>query len=368
MNFNYDKPIIAVTGSAGKTMVKTMISAILREKWVIFESKDYYNTFQHTREHVKKISFIHRAAVLEYGIGYPGNLTEHCKAIQPTMGIITNIGLAHVGNFQGKVELLAAAKSELIKGMNPNGTLFTNKDDEYSILLDTSDFKGKIVTIGIKTESDYQAKEIKYSETGTTFTVTLDGNKYAISIPVLGYHNISNALFAIAVCHQLGFLPLEIQTGLKNIKKPNHRLDVRRLKDDITVIDDTVHANPPAMKAAIDVLADLSGKKKIAILGTMTRLAPHSKKYHEEIGRYVTSHNIDYLYTYGGFSRNYDVGAIAAGHPQEKVKHFEVEKIEEFYQDLVQTIEPGTIILVKGASGLNMYDIVRYLCKHYRIK
>ncbi len=368
MDFNYNKPIIAITGSAGKTMVKTMTSSILRERWVLFESKDYYNTFQHTQEHAKQISCIHRAVVLEYGMAFPGAITEHCKFVQPNMGIITNVGLAHIGNFEGKVELLAAAKSELIKGMNPTGTLFTNNDDENSKLLHTSDFKGKIITIGIESEADYQARRMEFSEDETIFTVTLDENEYSFSIPVVGYHNVYNALFAIAISHQLGFLPLEIQTGLKNIKKPNHRLDVRRLKDGITVIDDTVHAHPPAMKAAIDVLLSLKGSKKIAILGTMPEIGPNSKKYHEDIGRYVASHKIDFLYTYGGYSVNIGIGAIAAHYPQEKVKHITVSQIEMLYENLVKTIEPGNIILVKGASGLNMYDIVRFLCKYYKIE
>jgi UDP-N-acetylmuramyl pentapeptide synthase len=194
-NFYAEKPVIAITGSAGKTMVKTMVSAILRERWVVFESKDYYNTVDKTLGHVNEIDFIHRAVVLEYGMAFPGAISEHCQIIQPNIGVITNVGLAHIGNFEGKVELLAAAKSELIKGMNPLGILLINADDPNSKLLHTRDYKGKILTVGIKSEADYIAKNIAYSQKGMTFTLILKGKEYSFQIPIFGEHNIYNALF-----------------------------------------------------------------------------------------------------------------------------------------------------------------------------
>lgn len=368
MNFKNDKPIIAVTGSAGKTMVKTLISCILREKWVIFESKDYYNTFQKTEQHAKQINFIHRAAVLEYGMGFPGDITKHCELIQPNVSVITNVGLAHIGNFEGKIELLAAAKSELIKGMNPNGTLFINADDENSKLLDTQDFTGKILTVGIEANANYKANKIQYSEEGMTFTVTLDGVEYPFLIPIFGMHNIFNALFAIAVSHQLGFLPSEMQNGLRNVKKPNHRLNLLKLKNGITVIDDTVHAHPPAVKAALDVLEALGKKQKIAILGSMPELGDKIIEYHEDVGNYLASKNIDFLYTYGNISVNIGIGAINAGFPAEKVVHKTALYRKIMYRELVKLIEPESIILVKGSSRQNMYEIVQFLCDYYKIE
>lgn len=368
MELNYIKPIIAVTGSAGKTMVKTMIAAVLREKWVIFESKDYYNTYQHTKEHANEISYFHRTAVLEYGMAFPDAIRKHCEAIEPNIGVITNVGLAHVGNFGGNIKKLAAAKSELIKGLSKDGALFISADDENSKLLNTKGFKGEIIKIGIGEDAQYQAKEIQKTKDGINFMCELDGERYDFYIPVLGFHNIYNALFAVAVSHKLGFLPIEIQTGLKNMKKPYHRLNVMHLKDNITLIDDTVHAHPSAMKAAIDVLASYKGDKKIAVLGSMTELGPNSKRYHNDIGKYAYDNKIDYLYTFGGYSVNISIGALEAGFPKQRVKHTKALQIESLYDDLISIIKPNTTILVKGASGLNMFGIVRYLDKYYRIK
>ncbi len=368
MDFNYDKPIIAITGSAGKTMVKTLTAAILRERWIVFEPNHYNNTFQKTEEHAKQINFTHRAAVLEYGMAFPGAITEHCKFIQPNMGIITNVGLAHIGNFEGKVELLAAAKSELIKGMNPTGTLFINADDENSKLLHTHDFKGKIITVGIESHASYEARKIENSETGMTFVITLEGKEHLFFIPIFGKHNIYNALFAIAVSHQLGFLPSDMQTALKNMTTPEHRLNVIRLKNDITVIDDTVHSHPPAVKAAIDVLEDLGKKQKIAILGSMSELGEKQNEYHEDIGRYIASKNIDFLYTHGNISINMGIGAINAGFPANKVRHKTRLYRKVLLREVVALIEPGSTILVKGYSRLKMYEIVSYLCNYYKIE
>lgn len=368
MVFNDEKPIIAVTGSAGKTTVKTLVSSILRERWVVFESNDYNNTTEKTKEHAQQITFIHRAVVLEYGMAYPGVITEHCQIIRPNIGIITNVGLAHIGNFQGNVELLAAAKSELIKGLNPTGILFINGDDQNSKLLHTNSFTGKMFTVGIESEADYQARDVAYSKEGMTFKLTLDKKEYLFFIPILAKHNVYNALFAIGVAHQLGFSPSEMQTGFKNVKKPNHRLDIHRLKDGITVIDDTVHAHPPAMKAAIDVLIAIGGKKKIAILGSMPELGDKIDEYHKDVGSYLANKNIDFLYTYGNISVNIGVGAIEAGFPADKVNHKTPLYRKVLHRELTKLIEPGSTILVKGASRLDMFETVRFLCDYYKIE
>jgi len=367
-NPNTEKPIIAVTGSAGKTMVKTMISEILRERWIVFESKDYYNTVDKTMVHADEIGFIHRAVVLEYGMAFPNAITEHCRIIQPNIGVITNVGLAHIGNFEGKVDLLAAAKSELIKGMDPTGFLFLNADDPNSKLLHTHNFTGKILTVGIESNADYQARKIGYSENGMTFTLILKGTEYTFLIPVFGEHNVYNALFAIGVADQLGFLPTVIQTGLQNMKKPNHRLTIHRLKDGITIIDDTVHSHPPAVKAAIDVLMHLGNRKKIAILGSMPELGERTYQDYEDVGRYVASKKIDFLYTFGKSSVHIGEGAINAGYPANQVKHYKQSYLKIMHKELVHSIEPGLTILVKGASRLNMYETVQFLCDHYKLE
>ncbi len=212
------KPIIAITGSAGKTTSKAFLGSILSRKWKIFESKDYWNTTEHTKKHAEEINASHEAVVLEYGMAYPGIITNHCSIIQPNISVITNIGLAHVGNFDGDIKGVAKAKSELIHGMDQSGLLILNKDDDNSRFLETQQFKGKIITVGIHRPADYKAYDIQYKDVGMTFKIKLQGQEITMYIPILGEHHVYNALNAIAVADTLGFSPIDIQAGL-NFKK-----------------------------------------------------------------------------------------------------------------------------------------------------
>jgi len=368
IDFTVERPVIAVTGSAGKTTTKSMIAAIMRTKFIIFESSDYWNRTDHTEQHVKQIGPIHRVVVLEYGMAYPGVITRHCELIQPKISVITNVGLAHIGNFAEKIEGIAAAKSEIIHGMDPNGFLFINADDQNSKLLETDGFRGSLKTVGIDTKADYQAKNVNCGENGLYFDLRLEGKEYTFSIPIFGRYHVYNALFAIAVAECLGFSPVEIQQGLDEMKKPRHRLEIYRHAEDITVIDDTVHAFPDAMKGAIDVLMEMTGKKKVAILGSMPGLGDTHPEEHRKIGEYLKRKKVDYIFTYGNISKNIVLGAVAAGFPADRAKHYSRTSRLQLHQDVAALIEPGWTILVKGASGLNMYDTVMYLNKHLNKK
>lgn len=364
IDLSVERPVIAVTGSAGKTSTKSMIAAIMRTKYITFESNDYWNRTDHTKQHVNQIGPIHRVVVLEYGMAYPGVLTRHCELIQPNISVITNVGLAHVGNFAGKIEGIAAAKSEIIHGMDPDGILIINADDKNSKLLETNIFKGSLKTVGIDNQADYQANKVNFGENGMSFQLILGKTVSSFSIPIFGRYHVYNALFAIAVADYLGFSPEEMQQGFDEMKKPRHRLDIYRYAEDITVIDDTVHAFPDAVKGAIDVLMEMNGREKVAVLGSIPGLSDNHPIVHRKIGEYLNEKKVDYILTYGNISENIAKGAIAAGFPANQVKHYPRTAKQQLNQDLMQLIEPGCTILVKGASGLNMYDTVKYLNKH----
>ena len=299
-------PVIAITGSAGKTTSKAFLGSILSKKWTVFESKDYWNTTEHTKKHVAEINDSHEAVVLEYGMAYPGVITEHCSIIQPTISIVTNIGLAHVGNFNNSVEKVAQAKSELIHGMDQNGVLILNKDDDNSKFLETKQFKGKIITVGIKSSADYRAYNVQYDENGMSFKMKLQGKEISLFIPIFGEHHVYNALNAIAVADYLGFSPMEIKAGLI-FKKPPRRLTIYNCRENITVIDDTVHSHPQGVRAAIDVLSNIGKNRKIAIIGQMRELGELREEEYRKVGDYIQEKEIDVLVTYG--FRTEEIGA-----------------------------------------------------------
>ncbi|MGF0469634.1 YheC/YheD family protein [Lysinibacillus fusiformis] len=353
-----DLPIIAITGSAGKTTTKAFVGSILSKKWNVFESKDYWNTTEHTKKHKEEINDSHQAVVLEYGMAYPGIITNHCSIIQPNISIVTNIGLAHVGNFDGDVRGVAKAKSELIHGMDQQGLLILNKDDDNSRYLETQQFKGKMLTVGIKSDADYRAYDLQYKDIGMSFKMKLHGQEIELYIPILGEHHVYNALNAVAVADYLGFSPLDIQAGL-NFKKPPRRLTIYNLRDDITVIDDTVHSHPQGVRAAIDVLTNIAKKRKVAIIGQMRELGVLREEEYRKVGEYIYKVGIDEFITYGFRTDEMSNAAIEMGMDPSKVHHF-INK-DALHALLDKLIQPHDTILVKGASKTNMFETVKYL-------
>lgn len=356
-------PIIGITGSAGKTTTKAFLASILSKKWNVFESKDYWNTTEHTKKHAAEINASHQAVVLEYGMAYPGVITEHCNIIKPNMSIVTNIGLAHVGNFNGDPRGVAKAKSELIHGMDQTGILCVNRDNDNSKYLETDNFKGKIVTVGIHRHAHYRAYDVQYAENGMNFKMKLHNEEIELFIPIFGEHHIYNALSAIAIADQLGFTPMEIKTGLI-FKKPPRRLTIYDCKDHIKLIDDTVHSHPEGVRAAIDVLTNIAKKRKIAIIGQMRELGNLREAEYQKVGEYVQQQGIDILITYGFRTEEIGAHAIAKGMIASNVHHFtDREKLHALLGNLLQKEDT---ILIKGASKTNMFETVQFIDRTFR--
>ncbi|MDD3363564.1 MAG: UDP-N-acetylmuramoyl-tripeptide--D-alanyl-D-alanine ligase [Syntrophomonas sp.] len=353
------KPVIAVTGSSGKTTTKEMIASVLQRRWKVYKSAENRNNRAHLRHHAKKIRSSHQAIVLEYGMSARGHLRRSCKIIKPNMAVITMIGTAHIGNVGGTVEGLIQAKSELILNMNQTGTLFLNADDENSKRLNTRTFQGIIVKVGINNKADYQALDVRSTQQGMNFGVKLLGTYHEFFIPILGTHNVYNALFAMAVADRLGFSPEQIKEGLENYRRPGRRLRVYHRENSVCLIDDTFNANPNSVKAAIDVLTTISKENNIAVLGSMSELGRYSRRGHKEVGRYLADKNITYLFTYGTGAKIIGKAAISNGFPSARVIH-SISR-NTLHKRLKRTINPGSTVLVKGSHNMMMNKTVRFL-------
>jgi UDP-N-acetylmuramoyl-tripeptide--D-alanyl-D-alanine ligase len=363
-----DIPTIAITGSAGKTTTKEMIASVLKTKWDVFKSyKNNNNPHLHTKKHAQMIQPNHQAVVLEYGMSRKGFGKEHCRYIEPNIGIITSVGFAHIGPLGDNLKDIAEAKSALSKYMKPTGTLLLNRDDEHSKLLQTDHFKGQIITVGIDNKADYQASHVKFRDHGMTFQVLLDKEREEFFIPCVGFHNVRNALFAIAIGHRLNFTPSEIRNGLKNFERPVRRLFVKRLRENSLLIDDSYSANPHAVKAAIDVLNEIGkGKSKIVILGSMLELGQFTEKMHVEIGQYLAKNNIDLILTYGNEAKSIGDGALSASPPDTTIFHFEDRDRLHAYLNNIN--KKNTAILVKGSNGMKMGITAKHLIKNMGLK
>lgn len=354
-------PVIAITGSSGKTTTREFIASILEQKWKILRNTGNKNLPKNTKEIAERYNRSIDAIVLELGMGKQGAGKKHCSHIQPNISIITNIGTAHYGNLGNSIESTARFKSALIKNMKQDGLLIINSDDENSKLLDTKKYRGRILTIGTKNKNaDYNAYDYKYVKSGMEFSITLDQQQETFFIPTFGLHNIHNALFAVATSHQLGYTASEIRAGLANYQVPIKRLNVIELSNDSLLIDDTVNANPQSVKAAIDVQQELGkGKKKIVVLGSMLELGDYTAKGHKEVGAYLGDKQIDAIFTYGHGAKWIRHGAIHSGYNAAKVKHF--RNREELHRKLKTCMEGNSVILVKGSSAMNMDKTVKYI-------
>lgn len=362
------RPVIAITGSAGKSTTKEMIAAILSRKWRIFKSPGNLNFYTHTMKYAKQVRSGHyRAVVLEYGMSFTGHIRKHCSILRPDISVVTNIGTAHLGNFGGDVKKLIRAKSELIRFMNPRGLAVYNLDDANSRQMPKGKFAGKLVTVGIERKADYRAQNVRFGNGGMHFAVAMDGKLEPLFIPIYGRHQVYNALSAIAVARKLGFGAEDIRRGLRSFKRMQSRLIVHRPNEKLTVIDDSFSANPNAVKAAIDVLHYLGQRrqaKTIAVLGTMLALGAYATRGHQDVGRYVAKRKIDVLYTYGNFTKWIGTAAVTAGFPSDNWHHFATRKA--LHEALAKKVNQSAVVLIKGSHGAHMGETVQFILRHSR--
>lgn len=356
------RPVVAVTGSAGKSTTKEMIAAVLTTTWKIFKSTDNLNFWTHTKKYAKQIAPSHKAVVLEYGMSGPGQIRKHCEIIRPNITAITNIGTAHLGSFGGVVSKLILAKSEIVRNMDSKGIFIRNYDDPNSKKISTGRFRGKTITFGLKEGANIRGKNVRYGRGGMLFEVKLDGRDETFFIPIYGRHHVYNALIAITVGRQLGIPLAGIKQGLRSFMRMQRRLSIHRLNRQIILIDDSFSSNPNAAIAAIDVLRSIGKGKKILVLGSMLALGKYTIRGHQEVGRYIAqTKGVDWLFTYGRFAKNIGTAAIAGGFNGKRVIHFTNRVV--LHRALHNQLTTGSIVLIKGSHGAAMKETVEHLAK-----
>lgn len=351
--------VIGITGSSGKTTTKEMIASILQRRHRVFKTYKNGNDCWFTSQYLKQIKPSHEYAVLEFGMKHAGEITKHCQMIQPSIGLITNIGKAHIGNFKKGIQGIAASKSEIIRGMKPNGLLFTNADDPNSKrILYHKSFKGRIMTIGTKQQADYRAELIRYSINGMSFMVRLKGIHVHFHIPCIGIYNVHNALFAIAVCDQLGIPVSDIKQGLLHYERPYARMELHRLSNGSILINDAYNTKPE-LDAALDALQYLSrGKRKIAVIGGIADTGKWTQNIHYQAGKDLARANLHALYTFSAKGKYIAIGADQNGMKKHNVH---VASMEELRQIVQREIKQGSVILFKGAARHNNTILMKFI-------
>ncbi len=353
-------PVVAVTGSNGKTTTKEMVADVLAQRWPVLRTEGNLNNRLGVPQTLFRLAPRHKAAVIEMGVDQTGQTARLCEIARPTIGLITNIGPDHL-EFFGTMDVSAQAKGELLEFLPPEGQAVLNADDAYFGYL-ASRARCDLLSFGLSSEAQVRAERLTMgSRQGTQFHLRLPGRSrpQPVSIRVHGMHNILNALAAAAVGHAMGLSPATIAEGLARFRPAAMRSQVLTVGG-IRIINDCYNANPASMKAAIDLLLALgAGGRSVAVLGDMLELGPSAPALHREVGAYLAEQGVAHLIACGALGKHLAEGARDAGMAAERVVHEpDAARAGAALKALVQD---GDVVLVKASRGMKMEQAVEML-------
>ena len=289
----YDIPVVAVTGSVGKTSTKDVIASVVSTKYKTLKTEGNNNNNIGLPLTILKLKD-HDALVIEMGMNHFGEISLLTDIAKPTLAVITNIGTSHIGNL-GSRENILKAKLEILEGMASPKIIINNDNDLLHNWCVQNQEKIEIHTFGIENQSDLNAKNIKLHENGSEFTAVSTNQSLNIQVPVGGEHFVYNALCATEVGYILGISNEQIQQGIAQFELTKKRMDIRKLENGAVLINDAYNASYESMKASLEFLGKHTGVRKIAVLGDMFELGEFSEKLHKKVGEEVAKRNIDIL-------------------------------------------------------------------------
>ena len=350
-------PVIAITGSNGKTTTKEMVAHVVAQRWKTLKTEGNLNNRIGVPQTLFQLAPRHQAAVIEMGVDQQGQTTRLCEIARPTIGVITNIGPDHM-EFFGSMEGSAQAKAELLDHLPEDGVVVLNADDEYFEYL-AAHAQCRVVAFGATPKAVIRAVNIRTdNKGGTIFGLMLPGRsrQTEVRIRTQGLHNVSNALAASAVGYALGLSSTAIAEGLAKFRPAAMRSQIST-SHGVQVINDCYNANPASMKAAIQLLAELGrGKRSIAALGDMLELGTDSKRMHREIGEFLAAQGVEHLLACGVLGRELAEGARQAGMTSDRIA--ELPDAQAAAAALSRMVRQGDVVLVKASRGMRMEQVV----------
>ncbi|WHY85499.1 Mur ligase family protein [Neobacillus novalis] len=338
-------PVVAITGTAGKTTTKAMISHILSAEKTITATNSTNNSRTAHLQYLLSIDDDTEAAVFETAVGAPGDVLKAGEYFKPTIGIITNIGAHHL-NYCKTLEGYIQAKGEMAKILDHSSVLIINSEDHNTKKIDLSNYLGRIIKVGIDPSCHFKADDIKYCKDGMQFCVLHEEKYYSVFVPGYGEHQVYNALAAIAAVHEIGIdLPVAADR-LKTYKNLNKHLQVYEGLNGSTILDDTWSMTTTSLEAALKVLSEVGEtKKRVAILGTITDLGSWGYAIHEQAGEIICKIGVDILITIGYHASIMADQALESG-LNAQVYTFSNNPLA--YDLLTKIVDENTIILIKG--------------------
>lgn len=353
----FDIPMITITGSNGKTTTKDLTASVLGAKYKVLKTQANFNNEIGLPMTLLQLTGEHEAAVTEIGMRGLGQIAELAPVAAPTIGIVTNVGETHM-ELLGSQENIAKAKGELVEAIPSSGTVILNADNPYTAAMDKKCAQGvKVVTFGIDNDANVRGGNLKSEGKETSFDCTLpDGEQCSFVLPMVGRHNVYNALAAIAAGAVLGMTAQEIQQGLNQLEMSKMRFEYKQIGE-YNVINDAYNASPMSMKAALETISEVAKGRSIAVLGDMLELGADEVQLHQNVGKQVTMSGVAILIAFGKLGEEIASGAMMEG--MEAV--YSVKTHQEAADLLHKLLQPGDTILLKASRGMKLEKILELL-------
>jgi len=353
----FDVPVVAVTGSSGKTTTKEMAASILSLSRNILKNRGNFNNLIGLPLTLLQIHDRHEVIIVEMGTNRRGEIERLTEIAAPDIGIVTNVGPAHLEGLQS-VDLVAREKGDLFRCMKQGGTAIINSDDP-AVCAMQGRWQGKSVTYGMAGDSLVRAGDITIEAAGGTgFGLVLAGKNERVRIALPGRHNVSNALAAAACSWALGIAYDQICRGLEAFRQLPGRMSLRPLKNGVVLIDDSYNANPASTREAIETVHAMKGDRAaVVVMGDMLELGADAAAWHEEMGRLMARRGVDRIFLTGDLVRSVLKGAEAEGMPRDRI----IYPITPggVVDRLTGSVRQGDSILVKGSRGMRMEAYVQ---------
>lgn len=364
----WNGPVVAITGSAGKTTAKELTAHVLGQsgRKILRNIKNYNNGLGHPLTVLKLAAdMTYDAAVLEMGMSTPMNeIARLCRITPPDFAVELNVLPVHLEHL-GSIEGVAKAKAELVEGMKPGGTAILNADDPF--VLGMSDLAiGPVLTFGIDSAADIRASEISFERfRSTDFVLETPSGNAKVSFPLDGRHNIANALAAAAVGHCFGMNAADIAKALSTSTTPPQRGEIIVFADGFTVINDSYNSNPAALLSMVRTLVEgKSPGRKIVVAGEMLELGHQAAEIHRDTGKAIAELGVDRLIGVRGFGRELIEGAKAAGIA---LADFATDAVAAG-EMLAAELTAGDVVLVKGSRGVQTEIVIEKLLEKFEME
>ncbi len=344
----FNVKVVGITGSNGKTTTKDILTSVLSQKNSVLSTTGNFNNHIGLPLTLFQLEKKHRYCVLEMGANHKGEIVRLCEISSPSVGIVTNIGTAHIGNF-GSLKNILKEKAELFNSLGCNGIAVINNDDEF-ITSFAEKIKCRKITFGIKNSADVMACDILLKAENTTFSLQYKKRKEKIVLPVAGLFNVYNAIAAASAAVTLGYSVNEIAAGIRNFVSPTKRMERINLKNGIVIVNDSYNANPTSMRLAIENFAKIFyNSRKVLVLGDMLELGEMEIAEHKKIGEFIkTNKYADIVLTVGDLAKH--ITAQSGG-----VWFENKNKLSEY---LKKNLKKGDAVFFKASRKIGLEEVV----------